>query len=325
MMSDSQENPTPTPLSLPTLEFAVIPVKDLKPDPAQPRRKRSDASIKELADSIRSHGVLQTLLVRKENGEFIIVNGERRWLAAQLIGLESLLCLITTATSQEALVLQLIENIQREDLCPEDMATHLSALKSQFQAEDNKSTMRALSAAIGKSVGWVSEKLALSRLSDDVRTLKDNKVVKNARVLIGLSKLQVTDPVAAASLIKSIEGGKTVTPALISEIRGSQRKKRAVEKEFVAAADVPSSPATSAVNPNNDSSSEVQHPVAMQKATQSSTSIPAPVSTEKRARNPKVIEVAKIIGVSADLPLEDLIDAFASAFEKLHAERLQTA
>ena len=303
-----------------SFSFASLPVINLNPDPAQPRRKRNPQADKELRESMRLNGMCQTIMVREEDGKFIIVNGERRWNAASELGWENVDCLITTADSQHTLLLQLIENVQREDLCPEDLAAHLNALMSQHQAEDRKATMRVLATLTGKSAGWVSEKLALAHLPAEVRALKDNNTVKNSRVLIGLSRLNESNPEAASTLIKEIEGGKDVTIELINQVRGSQRKKRAPVREKVEMADLPSPVLR---QPAEQHESETGAPSSLATTgVEENTQRPSGTEKSKPAKRKKrVTEVAKLIGVSDDLPAEEFLEALAEAYAKLLAER----
>lgn len=296
-----------------TFSFQSLSVSSLNPDPAQPRKKHNQVTNKELAESMRVNGMLQTILVREENGKYIIINGERRWTAATSLGWENVNCLVTTADSKHALQLQLIENIQREDLAQEDLSAHLNALASQHAAEDNKATMRVLGGLIGKSVGWVSEKLALARLSSEVQALSDNKTVKNSRVLIGLSKLSESNPEAATSLIKEIEEGKTVTVDLINEVRGKTRQKRA-HKEVAQLSDLPAG-----VLPPPPEPTATSEPSAPAPSPDEAVATVEPTIKPKRKK--KVSDVAKLIGVSDDMPTEELLEAFAEAYAKLLAER----
>lgn len=302
-------------ITLPTLSFVSIKVAELHPDPAQPRKKRNEQSDAELAESMRTNGMLQTILVREKDGCFIIINGERRWSAATTLGWEKVDCLVTTASSERALVLQVVENVQRDSLCAEDLATHLRVLMSQHQEIDNKASLRALAVLVGKSAGWVSEKLALARLPDGIRALRDNKTIKNSRVLIGLSKLTETNPEAAAILVKEIEDGKSVSVGLINEVRGSIRKKRDVpHKEAVLLSDLPESVLHV---PHQDEAEAVPSPARAVKI----ESGPDAAATRPR-RKKQVEEVAMKIGVSADLPLEELLEAFAAAYAKLLDEKV---
>src|SRR5579875_729090 len=98
----------------------MIAIDRLRPDPAQPRRDMDGQALEELAQSIREHGVLQPLLVRYryEEDDFMIIAGERRYRAAQLAGLSDVPAIIRNIGGTQRYVLQLIENLQREDLNP---------------------------------------------------------------------------------------------------------------------------------------------------------------------------------------------------------------
>src|SRR5206468_5928942 len=93
-------------------------IEEIRPNRAQPRRHFDEAHIEELAESIRSKGVLQPLIVRRVPDGYVLVAGERRWRAAQKAGLRELLVMIREVTGKEAFEIALIENIQREDLNP---------------------------------------------------------------------------------------------------------------------------------------------------------------------------------------------------------------
>src|SRR6185437_12445730 len=97
----------------------MLPIDRLRPGKYQPRTRMDEASLAELADSIREQGIMQPVLVRPvEGGRFEIIAGERRWRAAQRAGLRDVPALIKSVPDQAALALALIENIQREDLNP---------------------------------------------------------------------------------------------------------------------------------------------------------------------------------------------------------------
>lgn len=300
----------------PAFRFDSLPLSSIHPDPNQPRKVRNPSSDQELESSMNAHGMLQTILVRENDGQYMIVNGERRWSCASNLGWDALNCLVVSGESQIQ-VIQLIENIQREDLSPEDLANHLYALKARHEGEDKKATIRILSELIGKSAGWVSEKLALAALPAEVKALKENNTVKNSRVLIGLSKLHEQNPEAAVAMIEEINEGKVVTPAIISQVRGTQRKKPTEpEKESVSIADLPSTPIVQA-------SEHVDHTPEAAAAIPASNSIPAAeiVGARTGRRKRKVVEVTQLIGVSEDMPAEELIEVLAEAYANLLAER----
>lgn len=144
--------------------FLYIPLGMVRPDPDQPRKYFSDASLDDLTASIREKGVLQPILIRKEpaGGGFIIIAGERRWRAAKAIGLKEIPALVRDA--QDALEVALIENVQRENLKPLEEAEALMRLKQARGFTD-----QALAKIIGKSRTSVTELLTLNELPESIK------------------------------------------------------------------------------------------------------------------------------------------------------------
>ncbi|MDK2959525.1 MAG: ParB family transcriptional regulator, chromosome partitioning protein, partial [Synergistaceae bacterium] len=114
-------------------EITSLPVDNIRPNPAQPRRDMDEASLDSLAESIRSHGVVQPLIVRalEEDGIFEIVAGERRWRAARSAGLPRVPVRVIEGSDRELREISLVENIQREDLSPLEIASAISELIQQ--------------------------------------------------------------------------------------------------------------------------------------------------------------------------------------------------
>src|SRR5690606_36348096 len=96
----------------------MVPVDRVRPNPYQPRVEMDDAALAELTESIRAHGVLEPVIVRPAGDGYELVVGERRWRAAQRAGLSSIPAVVRQLTDQEAAVLALVENLQRENLNP---------------------------------------------------------------------------------------------------------------------------------------------------------------------------------------------------------------
>lgn len=297
LMSNPQRSRS---LSLQSLRTDVV-----QRDQNQPRKKRSAALDDELRKSMKENGLWQPILVRKEGNIYVIIFGERRWEQACALGWETIDCLVTDADSGLACVIQLIENVQREDLSSDDLARHLGVLMEHFKQEDQKTTLKLLATNIGKSIGWVSEKLVLTNLPPAIKALKDENSVKNSRVLIGLSKLHQKDPTAAATLIKeAADSNKRLTVDLINEVRGTTRKKRAQAKEELKIESLPAS---------------MQHP----KETESvdAAAAPAPAATAAQTVRPKrkkvVADAMKLIGLAEDMPAEEMIEALSLAYLRL--------
>src|SRR5215218_5052781 len=101
----------------------MVPLEQIGPTPLQPRSVFRDENLQELVDSIKEHGIIQPLIVRRRGDSFELIAGERRWRAAQRAGLAEAPLIIREASDQEVLELALIENLQREDLNPIEEAT----------------------------------------------------------------------------------------------------------------------------------------------------------------------------------------------------------
>lgn len=139
---------------------------DIIRDEDQPRREFNKEAIEALAASIREHGVLQPIVVTKEEGKYKIVAGERRWRASKIAGLTKIPAIVRTLDSQNRLELSIIENAQREDLNAIELATAYAKLKNQF----NLST-EDIAAKVGKSEQTVQNTLRLLTLPDSAKKI----------------------------------------------------------------------------------------------------------------------------------------------------------
>ncbi|HET7402939.1 MAG TPA: ParB/RepB/Spo0J family partition protein [Usitatibacter sp.] len=182
-------------------ELAQLPVAALRPGKYQPRTRMDEASLAELADSIRSRGVIQPVIVRPVGGEqYEILAGERRWRAARIAGLERLPAVVREVPDEAALGIGLIENIQREDLSPLEEANGLKRLIEEFQL-----THEQVATAIGRSRVGVTNLLRLLELATPVQAmLQDGKIdMGHARALLALSRarqVEIAEQVIAKRL-----------------------------------------------------------------------------------------------------------------------------
>lgn len=141
-----------------------IPVARVLPNPHQPRQAIDEEALKQLAASIREHGVIQPLVVTQVGGDYQLIAGERRWRAAQLAGLTTVPVLIKETTPQQMLELALVENIQRADLAPLEEAAAFRQLMDEFGL-----TQEEVAERVGKSRTAVANTVRLLRLPDDVK------------------------------------------------------------------------------------------------------------------------------------------------------------
>jgi ParB family chromosome partitioning protein len=167
-----------------------LATNSLVPNPQQPRRDFDEQALEELAQSIRSSGILQPLVVRPKGAQFEILVGERRWRAAQRAGLARVPAIVREASDAEALELALVENLLREDLNPIEAAQAYQRLLAEFGW-----TQEELARRLGKDRSSVANALRLLRLPalilDDLRS--GRLTMGHARALLGL-------PSAAAQL-----------------------------------------------------------------------------------------------------------------------------
>lgn len=166
----------------------MLKVDQLRPGKYQPRSYMDDAALQTLADSIKSQGIMQPILVRHIDAEhYEIIAGERRWRASQIAGLEEVPVLVREIADESALAMALIENIQRENLNPLEEAQGIKRLIDEFAMTHEKAAT-----AVGRSRVAVSNLLRLLTLSAPVQDmLMHNRLdMGHARALIGLDNAQ---------------------------------------------------------------------------------------------------------------------------------------
>ncbi|MFO7155024.1 MAG: ParB/RepB/Spo0J family partition protein [Pseudomonadota bacterium] len=218
---------------------ASIPIEDILPDRNQPRRHFDEAQIEELAASIRSKGVIQPILVRKDGEKYRIIAGERRWRAAQRAGLRTLPALVKEVTERQAFELALIENIQRADLNPIEEAEAYRRLIEEFGL-----TQEGCAERVGKERSSIANSLRLLRLPEEVkeRLIDGSLNMGHARALLGLGEDEAIKRAAAEviarrlsvrqteSLVRRLKAGETVPPR--EEESGSRAEVRAIEERL---------------------------------------------------------------------------------------------
>ena len=163
----------------------TLPLREIEPDPEQPRKKFDEEALSGLAASIQENGLLQPIAVRpKRIGTgYLIIAGERRWRAARLAGLTEVPVLIKEVTDEQAAALALIENLQREDLDPIEVAEGCRQLIEKYGLTQETAAKR-----LGKSRSAVTNSLRLLGLPEDVRARVSDGTLSagHAKVLLGL-------------------------------------------------------------------------------------------------------------------------------------------
>ena len=165
-----------------------IAISQIIPNPTQPRTKFDDEALQELADSIRQLGVIQPITVKKaEDGKYIIISGERRWRASQIVGLENLPAYIREADDENLHAMALVENIQRQDLNAIEIALGMQRL-----IEECGLTQEAMADKVGKKRSTVSNYMRLLNLPNEVQfALKEGLIsMGHAKAIAGIESEQ---------------------------------------------------------------------------------------------------------------------------------------
>ena len=200
-----------------------LPLNLLKPGKYQPRRNINKEALTELANSIRTQGIIQPIIVRPiVNGNYEIIAGERRWRAAQMANLSEVPVIIRKISDEQTLALSLIENIQREDLNVIDTAISLQRLINEF-----KMTHSCVASAVGKSRTTITNLLRLLELPEEIKfMIQQNQLeMGHARALLGLD---FTRQLAAADTIISKKLSVRAAETLVNQLKVPIKKPKLV-------------------------------------------------------------------------------------------------
>lgn len=204
-----------TPSSHPPHQLKLVPIEHIEPGPAQPRKTFNEDELEELAQSIRSYGVLQPILVCPEDhGCYQIIAGERRWRAARLAGLQEIPCIIQPNGTDHDLEVALIENIQRKELSPIEEAQALQTLM-----QERHYTHDQLSKKIGLPRASITNTLRLLQLPDLCQQAINNGQLSagHGKVLLGVQgearQLEITETILTKGLsVRATEELARISP-----------------------------------------------------------------------------------------------------------------
>lgn len=165
--------------------FQDLPIDSIVPSKYQPRTSYQPERLNELAQSIKSNGIVQPIIVRKSGSQYQLIAGERRWRAAKIAGLRTIPAVIRDVSEYKTLELALIENIQRQDLNPLEEATAYAALINEFQLTQDEVAQR-----VGKDRSSIANYLRLLKLPQEIKDRIQNLELSmgHARALIALEK-----------------------------------------------------------------------------------------------------------------------------------------
>jgi len=174
---------SPTPISEKGERVQMINLAVIIPTPLQPRTVFRDDNLQELVDSIKQHGIIQPLICRRSGEKFELIAGERRWRAAQRVGLAEAPVIIRTASDQDVLELALIENLQREDLNAIEEANAFARLAKEFGLKQEDIAQK-----VGKSRAGIANSMRLLDLDEQVQSflVQERITVGHAKVLLSL-------------------------------------------------------------------------------------------------------------------------------------------
>jgi ParB family chromosome partitioning protein len=223
LIPQRQEAPAPQE-SHATQGLAEIPISQIQPNPFQPRKTFNEASIEELARSVREHGIVQPLVVTRAGDKYKLIAGERRFRAAQKAGLTTVPVLIKEMMAEgDALQIALIENIQREDLNPIEEAMAYHQLHDDFQL-----TQEEISRRVGKERSTVANFLRLLKLPDPVKKLLASGQLSmgHARALLAIESPKKQEQLAERVVRKNLNVRQTEMLASESSPKTAEKKEK---------------------------------------------------------------------------------------------------
>lgn len=203
----------------------MVKISMIEPNRDQPRKKFEEDALLELADSIKLHGVLQPLLVRKVKDYYEIIAGERRWRAAKLAGIKEVPVIVKEYSEQEIVEIRLIENIQRENLNPIEEAMAFKKLLEDFQLKQDEVADR-----VSKSRTAVTNSMRLLKLDEKVQQMIIDEMIStgHARALLAIDDKELQYELANRIFDEKLSVRET--EKLVKEIKNP---KKTIEKKII--------------------------------------------------------------------------------------------
>jgi len=204
-----------------------IEIDLISPNPYQPRTYFSEDALNELSQSIKKHGLLQPIIVIKKDGNFVLIAGERRLRATKIAGFKTIKAIIADIESKNLRELALIENIQREDLNPIELAISYKELIEEYEI-----TQEGLSNIIHKSRTQITNTIRLLSLSDKTKKLLSNGRLSqgHAKIIVGLSSID------EENIVNTILGQKLSvrdTEILVKKIKSDNNPDKIKKKKLI--------------------------------------------------------------------------------------------
>lgn len=208
-----------------------VDLSSIVPSPLQPRKEFAVEALQELVDSIREHGIIQPLIVRPVDGKHELIAGERRWRAAQEVGLAQAPVIVRQASDLEVLELSLIENLQRADLNPIEEAQAYSRLAHEFGMKQEDIAQR-----VGRSRAAVANSMRLLDLHPEVQAWVRQGLlsVGHAKVLLGL-KAQDEQHAIAETILRRSSPVRDAERMVARQLGGARRRRRTASNAMTSA------------------------------------------------------------------------------------------
>lgn len=207
-----------------------IPLAQLRANPYQPRKHFNEDSIKELAESIREHGVIQPIIVRKVLKGYEIIAGERRFRASQVTGIATIPAVERNFTDQQVMEIALIENVQREDLNAMEIAFAYQGIIDQFSL-----TQEELSAKVGKSRSHIANFLRLLQLPESIKQYVSRGTLSmgHARAIVGVKDDKIKKELAETTISKQWSVRELEEAVKMLEEPPGQEKRKTKQKKRI--------------------------------------------------------------------------------------------
>jgi ParB family chromosome partitioning protein len=201
-----------------------LEINKIEPNSGQPRKYFNDDKLLQLSESIKQHGIVQPLIVKKENDTYKIVAGERRWRAARLAGLNKVPVIMKELSSKEVMEVALIENLQREDLNPIEEAEAFEKLLTEFNM-----TQEEIAQSVGKSRPAIANSIRLLTLQDNIKKCVINGELSSghARALIPLEENDIQLKIADEIISKQLNVRDT--EALVKRMLAKKMPKKSIK------------------------------------------------------------------------------------------------
>ena len=206
--------------------ISELKINEIEPNKEQPRKQFDQEKLKGLADSIKQHGVVQPIIVKKNENGYSIIAGERRWRAAKIAGLKTIPAIIKDLTTREIIEIALIENIQREDLNPVEEAEAYKKL-----IDEHGLTQEALSKVVGKSRAAIANSIRLLTLSEAVKEMLVNDLLTpgHARTLITIEDEEKQNRLANTIVERNLNVRDT--EKLIKNLTAEKKKRKSPDRD----------------------------------------------------------------------------------------------